>query len=146
MIIDSLKKRRDREIQLSDTSSISKINDCFQRTSRDFSSHKQHIKIFRDQFRYDLNIETSVLRFLKISEKQTIVLKFYTRDLNDCQRVFVKRNNRERFSNIIICFNDVIIVRNCRKFHFIRLINVMIFIEWMKDVNWNYIRNCLYTC
>ena len=49
-------------------------------------------------------------------------MKFHTRDLNDCQRIFVKRNNRERFSNIITYFNDVIIVRNCRKLHFIYLI------------------------
>ena len=122
MIIDSLKERRDCETQFSDTSSISKIDDCFQRTSRDLSSHKQHIKVFRDQFRHDLNIEIFILRFLKISEKQIIVLKFHTQNLNDCQRVFVKRNNRERFSNIVVCFNDVIIVRDCRKFHFIRLI------------------------
>ena len=113
MIIDSLKKRRDREVQLSNTSSASEADNCFQRTSRDLSSHKQHIKALRDQFRHDLNTETSVLRFLKINEKQTIVLKLHTRDLNDCQQVFVKRNNRERFSNIIICFNDIIIVRNC---------------------------------
>ena len=62
------------------------------------------------------------MHFLKVSEKQTIVLKFHTRNLNDCQRIFIKRNNRERFSNIVICFNDVIIVQNCRKLHFIRLI------------------------
>ena len=48
MIIDSLKKRRDREAQLSNTSLISKVDDCLQRTSRDFSSHKQHIKALRD--------------------------------------------------------------------------------------------------
>ena len=113
MIIDSLKKRRNREIQLSNTSSISKVDNCLQRTSRDFSSHKQHIKILRDQFRHDLNTKVFVLQFLKINEKQITVLKYYTRDLNDCQRIFVKRNNRERFSNIVTCFNDVIIVRNC---------------------------------
>ena len=122
MIINSLKKRRDREAQFSNTSSILKVDDCFQRTSRDFNSHKQHIKTFRDQFKHNLNIEIFILRFLKINEKQTIVLKFYTRNLNDCQRIFVKRNNYERFSNIIIYFNDVIIVRDCRKLHFIRLI------------------------
>ena len=42
--------------------------------------------------------------------------------MNDCQRISVKRNNRERFSNIIIYFNNVIIVRNCQKLHLIRLI------------------------
>ena len=114
MIIDSLKKRRDREALLLNTSSISEFeNNCFQRTSRDLNSHKQHIKVFRNRFRNDLNIDVFVLRFLKISEKQTIILKFYTQDLNNCQRTFVKRNNRERFSNIVICFNNVIIVQNC---------------------------------
>ena len=49
-------------------------------------------------------------------------MKLYTRNLNDCQRAFVKRNNRERFSNIIVCFSDVIIVRDCRKLHSTRLI------------------------
>ena len=110
MIIDSLKKRRDRETQLSNTSSTSKADDCFQRTSRDLNSHKQHIKTLRDQFRHDLNTETFVLRFLKINEKQTTALKLHTRNLNDCQRTFAKRNNRERFSNIVIYFNNVIIV------------------------------------
>ena len=84
MIIDSLKKRRDREIQLSNISSTSKVDDCLQRTPRDLNLYKQHIKILRDQFRHDLNTETSVLQFLKINEKQTIVLKFHTQDLNDC--------------------------------------------------------------
>ena len=122
MIIDPLKKRRDREAQLSDTSSTSKTDDCFQRTPRGLNSHKQHIKALRDQFRHDLNTETSVLRFLKISEKQTTALKLHTQDLNDCQRTSVKRNNRKRFLNIVICFNNVIIVRDCRKLHFTRLI------------------------
>ena len=118
-----MKKRRDRETLLSNTSSILKFkNDCFQCTSRDFSSHKQHIKAFHDRFKNDLNVNIFILRFLKISEKQTIVLKFYIQDLNDCQRTFVKRNNHEHFSNIVIYFNDIIIVRDCRKFHFIRLI------------------------
>ena len=68
MIIDSLKKRRDHEALLSDTSSASEVEveNCFQRTSRDLSSHKQHIKVLRNQFRNDLNNKTSVLRFLKI--------------------------------------------------------------------------------
>ena len=123
VIIDSLKKHRDREVLLSNTSSISKFeDDCFQRTSRDFSLHKQHIKIFRDRFRNDLNIDASILRFLKINEKQTTALKFHTRNLNNCQRTFVKRNNRERFSNTVICFNNVIIVRNCWKLYSIHLI------------------------
>ena len=123
MIIDLLKKRRDREILLSNILSTSEFkNDYLQRTSRDLSLHKQHIKAFRDRFKNDLNIDASVLQFLKISEKQTITLKFHTRNLNDCQRTFVKRNNHERFSNTVICFNNIIIVRDYRKLYSIRLI------------------------
>ena len=62
------------------------------------------------------------MRFLKINEQQTITLKLHIRDLNDCQQAFVKRNNRERFLKTITCFSNVIIVRDYRKFHFIRLI------------------------
>ena len=124
MIIDSLKKRRDHEDLFSDTSSASKVEvkDYLQRTSRDLSLHKQHIKALRDQFKNNLNNEISVLRFLKISERQTTALKLHTRYLNNCQRVSVKRNNRERFANTVVCFSDVIIVQNYRKLYFIRLI------------------------
>ena len=123
VIIDPLKKRRDREALLSDTPSASEFeDDCLQRTPRDLSSHKQHIKAFRDRFRNDLNTDASVLRFLKISEKQTIALKLHTRDLNDCQRASAKRNNRERFSNTVACSSGVITVRDCRKLHSTRLI------------------------
>ena len=114
MIIDSLKKRCDYEALFSDISSTSEFKDNrFQRTLRDLSLHKQHIKALRDRLKNNLNIDASVLRFLKISEKQTIVLKFYIRDLNDYQQAFVKRNNRERFSNTVVCFSDIIIVQDC---------------------------------
>ena len=84
MIIDSLKKCCDREALLSNILSSKFKDDCFQRKSRDFNSHKQYIKTLRDRFKNDLNIDVFVLRFLKISKKQTIVLKFYTRNLNNC--------------------------------------------------------------
>ena len=126
MIIDFLKKRRDRENLFSDISFASKVEKkCLQRTSRDLNLHRAHIKALRDQYRNDLNIEVLralFMRFLKISEQQTITLKLYIRDLNDCQQAFVKRNNRERFLKTITCFSNVIIVRDYRKFHFIRLI------------------------
>ena len=51
MIIDSLKKRRDREALLSNTLFSKFEDDCFQRTSRDFNSHKQYIKTLCDRFR-----------------------------------------------------------------------------------------------
>ena len=122
MILDSLKNCRDRKTLLLNIFSIS-INedDYLQRTPRDLSSHKQHIKVFRDQFRNDLNIKTFVLRYLKITEKQTTFLKFYIWDLNNCQRTFVKRNNLERFAKIVIYFNKIIIVRDFCKLHFTRL-------------------------
>ena len=69
-----------------------------------------------------MNIKVFVLRFLKINKKQTIISKFHTRNLNDYQRIFVKWNNRKHFLNIVICFNDVIIVRDCQKLYFIYLI------------------------
>ena len=80
MIIKSLKKRCHRETLLLNISSASEIEveNCFQRTSRDFSLYKQHIKVLRDQFKNDLKNETFVLRFLKISESQITALKLYT--------------------------------------------------------------------
>ena len=73
MIIDFLKRRRDRENLLSDISFASEIEKkCFQRTFRDLNSHKAHIKVLRDQYRNGLNIEalrTLFMRFLKISEQ-----------------------------------------------------------------------------
>ena len=62
------------------------------------------------------------MQFLKTNEQQTIILKLYIRDLNDCQQAFVKRNNRERFSKTVVCFSSVIIVQNYQKLHFICLI------------------------
>ena len=121
VIIDPLKERRDRGAQLSDTPSASEADDCLQRTPRGPSSHRQHIRALRDQFRHDLNTGAPVLRFLKASEKQTTALELHTRDLDDCQRASAKRNNRERFSNTVACSSGVITVRDCRKLHSTRL-------------------------
>ena len=100
MIIDFLKKRCDRENLLSDISFASKVEKkCLQRTSRDSNSHKAHIKALRHQYRNDLNIEALralFMRFLKISEQQTIILKLQIRNLNDCQQTFVKRTSTIR--------------------------------------------------
>ena len=126
MIIDFLKRRCDRENLLSNTSFASEVEKkCFQRTSRDSNLHRTYIKALRNQYQSGLNIEilrTSFMRFLKTNEQQTIILKLHIQDLNDCQQTFVKRNNRECFSKTITCFNDVIIVQDYRKLHFIHLI------------------------
>ena len=61
------------------------------------------------------------MRFVKNFKMLIEAFEFYTRNLNDCLKIFESQKHRERYLQTQVILSDVITIKNCRKFHSIHL-------------------------
>ena len=121
VVINLIKTKKAARLiaQRSTTSSLDSYS-CLQRTSKRSQSLKKNVEALRTHYEEfdNFNVEAQqMFRYIKDIETQINTLKLHTRDLNACTTVFVKRAQRDDYTEIVAATSDVMYIDDCRALH-----------------------------